>query len=72
MEYGQKAQLAAQMSPAEIEQCLCNGLEQQSEQDLLISQNQWVQFMREGENQMEVADRKQLGLTLVQPAGFLQ
>jgi len=28
--------------------------------------------MREGENQMEVADRKQLRLSLVQPAGFLQ
>ena len=72
VEHGQKAQLAAQMSPAKIEQRVGDGLEQQRQQDLFVGQNQRVQLMREGENQMEVADRKQLGLTLVQPAGFLQ
>jgi hypothetical protein len=72
VEYGQKAQLSTQMSPAKIEQRVGDGLEQQRQQDFFVGQNQRVQLMREGENQMEVADRKQLRLTLIQPAGFLQ
>ena len=55
MEHGQKPDLAFQMGSAEVRQSLGNGLEEDSEQDLLIDEDQRVQFMRKGKDQMEVA-----------------
>ena len=71
VEHGQKGELASQMSPAKIEQRLGDRVEQQRQQDLLVGQNQGVQFMGEGEDQMEVTDGQQFDLTILQPASLL-
>jgi hypothetical protein len=72
VEYGQKAELATEVSAPKVEQRLRDGLKQEMEKRLFVGEDQWVELVRERENQMEVTDRKQFRLTLVQPAGFLQ
>jgi hypothetical protein len=72
VEYGQKAELAAEVSAPKVEQRLRDGLKQEMEKRLFVGEDQWVELVRERENQMEVTDRKQFCLTLIQPAGFLQ
>jgi hypothetical protein len=67
-----RAELAAEVSASKVQQRLGDGLKQQMQKGLLVDQDQRIQLMRESEHQMEVTDRKQLRLLLVQPAGFFQ
>ena len=70
VEHRQKAELAAEVSAAKVQQRLRDGLKQEMEKNLFVDEDQWIQLVWEGEHQMEVTDRKQLRLLLVQPAGF--
>ena len=50
-----------------FEQCSGAGLEQEGEQDPLVLPHQRHQCMRNAEDEVEVADRKQFALTGAQP-----
>lgn len=69
MQDAEKADLRTQVFrvSGDLEQCRSTGLEQQSEEDLLVLPDQRHQGMRNAENQVIVADGEQFAFTGPEP-----
>ena len=60
VENGEETDLAFQMGSSEIGKSFRHRLEEDVEENLLVGEDQRIQFMRKSKDQMEVADRKKL------------
>jgi hypothetical protein len=53
-----------------LKQRFTDRFEQKSQDNFLVGENQPIQFMRQGKNQMKVSHRQKLGSLFFQPPGF--
>jgi len=67
MENGEETDLAFQMSSSEISKGFRHRLEEDVEENLLVGEDQRIQFVRNSKDQMEVADRKKVRLLGLDP-----
>ena len=72
MKHRGQAELPAEVRPAELQQGLGHGPEEEVTDDSLVAQGERVELVRQGEDQMKVGDRQELGLPLLKPPGFGQ
>ena len=67
VEHGKEPDSAFQVGSSEIGKSLRHGFEEDVQQNLLVGQDQRIQFMGNRKDQMEVADRKKFGRLCLQP-----
>jgi len=70
MEDHDATQLAAEVVPTELEQCLTGGCKQEAEKELFIVQDERVEGVRQCKDGVKVRDREQVGLASGHPLGF--
>jgi hypothetical protein len=69
---GDDAQGSTEATSAKLKQRFTDGFKKNPEHDLLIGEDQAVEIMRQGENQMKVSHRQKLTGLFFQPPGFAQ
>ena len=69
---GDDAKGSAKTASAKLQKRFTDGLEQKSQENFFIGQNQTVQFMGSSEDQVIVAHGQKLRGLLLQPPGFGQ
>src|SRR5207253_7955728 len=63
---------AMEVGAAKLEQSLRDSFEQDIAEHLLVHQQEWVEFVWQREDEMEVAHWQQVGLAVLEPLGFGQ
>jgi hypothetical protein len=58
MKHRDEADLSAKTSTAKLDERFANGFKEMTQQNLFVGQYQTVDFVRQGEHQMEVAHRQ--------------
>lgn len=69
---GDDAQGSTEATSAKLKQRFTNGFKKNPEHDLLVGEDQAVEIIRQGENQMKISHRQKLSGLLFQPPGFAQ
>ena len=72
VQHRDETDLSAQTPLAKLKQCFADGFKEQAEENLFVGENQAVEKVRQGEDQMEVSHRQKLSGLLLKPLGLGQ
>jgi len=67
MKHAECAEQNVKAAVPEIEQCRSNGPKQQVIENARARQGEWIELLRNGEDNMEVRHRQEFGSTLLEP-----
>jgi hypothetical protein len=72
MQHGDDSDSSLKTRPAKLKERFADGFKQKSEQNLFVGEDQVIENVRQGKDQMEIAHGQELRGLLLKPLGFGQ